>query len=212
MIVSTPNSIKISNYSTLWPSKPFLQLAWKKSHCRELRWPSNQNRKAPLWLGSKVACLLPAWGSHTTPRVLPHGVRVSSNEELQPRLVLFQRSRFIYAFLPGYLMGRPNLTNCKIFHFPHKHTQARCPSPPSQEGEAAVTQAKRLALILNSLSSTPPHPSPKLAAHPVDSSRTHGWNPPTSLHHSHSTWSQLVWLCQSPPPRWLPWSYSCPMR
>lgn len=130
MIVSTPNSIKISNYSTLWPSKPFLQLAWKKSHCRELRWPSNQNRKAPLWLGSKVACLLLVWGSHTTPRVLPHGVRVSSNEELQPRLVLFQRSRFIYAFLPGYLMGRPNLTNCKIFHFPHKHTQARCPSPP----------------------------------------------------------------------------------
>lgn len=61
MIVSTPNSIKICNYSTLWPSKLFPQLVWKKSHCRELRRPSNQSWTGPLCLGSKVACLLPGW-------------------------------------------------------------------------------------------------------------------------------------------------------
>lgn len=127
MIVSTPNSIKISNCSTLWPSKPFLRLAWKKSHCRELRWPSNQNWKGPLWLGAKVACLLPGWGSHTTPRMLPHGVLVSSNEELQPLLILFQI--YIYLFLPGYLMRRANLTNYKIFSF----------SPQTYSGSLPVT-------------------------------------------------------------------------
>lgn len=112
----------------------------------------------------------------------------------------------ISAWLPDG-QTKPNKLQ-DLFIFPTNILRLAARRPPSQEGEAAVIQAKHLALILNSLSSTPPRPSPKLAAHPVDSSHTHAGNPPISLHHSCSTWSQLVWLCQSPPPRWLSWSYS----
>lgn len=71
-------------------------------------------------MGSKVACLYQGEKSHTTQRVLPLGVLVSSNEELQPLLILFNRVLDLYIPISAWLpdgQTKPNELQ-DLFIFP----------------------------------------------------------------------------------------------